>query len=185
MDTFILKILSQDPHYSCLMDYLDMAVEEGLMDFDTDKSSFRFDHDKAREAAYEMISPDYRDGFHYEIGMILLKRCGNQPDTKKQCLLTILDQVNHGVPLLCDETHRLPIAKLNLQAGQESMLRSKYTSAYNFAKAAISLLADGSWKIQYDLCLGLYCLLAKAAYSFRKMDKAKVQMTNKSCYVLV
>ena len=185
MDALILQILTQDSKYSFLMNDLNKAVEDGLMDLDKYTAGFKFVHDKVREAAYEMISPDYRDNFHYEIGTILLTNCETQPAMKNQCLFTILDQLNHGVPLLCDKTQTLSIARLNLQASEESMLRNNYTSAYNFAKFAISVLTDDSWKEQYDLCLDLYCLLAKAAYSFRKMDEAKVQMTNKSCYVLV
>jgi hypothetical protein len=55
------------------------------------------------------------------------------------------------------------------------MLQSyNYTSAYNLAKWAISLLPDDSWNTFYNLSLGCYFLLGKAAYSNRKIDEAKV-----------
>ena len=157
------------------MDDVNRAVEDGLMDLDVGKSSIRFVHDKVREAAFEMISPEHRDNFHYEIGMALLKNCENEPGAKRRCLFAILDQINHGVPSLCDETERSLIVRLNLEAGLESMLRSNYISAYNYARSAISVLPDDAWKVEYDLCLELYCLLAKAAYSYRKIDEVKVR----------
>ena len=156
-----------------MIDDLTIAVEDGLID-----SDFRFVHDNVREAAYGMISPDDRNKFHYEIGMQLLSNCKNQPEVKSQCLFTILDQINYGVPSLCDESQSISIAKLNLEAGLVYMLQSNYTSGYNLAKSGISLLPEGSWSTQYDLCLKLYCLLAKTAFSRSQIDEAKVRMHN-------
>jgi predicted ATPase len=155
------------------MNGLQVAVEDGLMDFDDDTSYFTFVHDSVREVAYGMMSPDTRDKFHFEIGLNLLNNCINQPEVKSQCLYAILDQINHGVPSLCDESQSISIAKLNLEAGLASMLQSNYTSGYNYAKSAVSLLPVDSWETRYDLCLRLYCLLAKTAYSCNQIDEAK------------
>ena len=171
-----MLVLCKTPQHSSLMNGLQVAVEDGLMDFDDDTSYFTFVHDAVREAAYGMISSDARDKFHFDIGMNLLNNCMNQPEVKSQCLYAILDQINHGVPSLCDESQSISIAKLNLEAGLASMLQSNYTSGYNFARSAVSLLPEGSWETRYDLCLRLYSLLAKTAYSCNQVDEAKVRV---------
>ena len=171
-----MQTLSKTPQHSSLINNLAIAVEDGLMDSDSSSSCYRFVHDNVREAAYGMISPNDRNRFHFEIGMHLLNNCEDQPTVKNQCLFVILDQINHGVPSLCDESQSISIANLNLEAGLISMLQSNYTSGYNYAKYAISLLSEGFWSTQYELCLKLHCLLAKTAYSRNRIDEAKVRV---------
>ena len=173
-----MQVLSNTPQYSTLINDLTIAVNGGLMDLDAYHSCFSFVHDNIREAAYGMISSDDRDRFHFDIGMQLLSNCEYQPGVKSQCLFAILDQINHGVPSLCDESQSISIAKLNLEAGLVSMFQSNYTSGYNYAKSGISLLPEGSWSTQYELCLKLYCLLAKTAFSRSRIDEAKVRVHN-------
>eukprot|EP00956_Cyclotella_meneghiniana_P016274 scaffold25619_cov80-Cyclotella_meneghiniana.AAC.1 len=121
-----------------------------------------------------MIRPDSKDKFHFDIGMVLLASYEQNTIQSTSTLFAILDQINHGILLLQDEAQHISIAKLNLQAGTESFRRSNYTSAYNFAKSAVSLLPDDSpWTKHYDLCFKLYMLLSRAAYSYWKIDEAK------------
>ena len=174
-DSFVHD-LSQHPDYSSLRPNLMAAIDDGLMELDSDGSSFRFVHDKVLEAAYDMISSDSKDKFHFDIGMVLLASYEKNTIQSTSTLFAILDQINHGILLLQDEAQHISIAKLNLQAGMESLRRSNYTSAYNFAKSAVSLLPDDSpWTKHYDLCLKLYMLLSRAAYSYWKIDEAKVR----------
>ena len=174
-DSFVHD-LSQHPDYSSLRPNLMAAIDDGLMELDSDGSSFRFVHDKVLEAAYDMISSDSKDKFHFDIGMVLLASYEKNTIQSTSTLFVILDQINHGILLLQDEAQHISIAKLNLQAGMESLRRSNYTSAYNFAKSAVSLLPDDSpWTKHYDLCFKLYMLLSRAAYSYRKINEAKVR----------
>lgn len=176
MHDSIVHHLSQQPQYSNLRSNLMAALDDGLVELDSDGSSFRFVHDKVREAAYDMINSESKDKFHFDIGMVLLASYEQNNTKSTSTLYAILDQINHGILSLQDEAQHISIAKLNLQAGMESLRRSNYTSAYNFAKSAVSLLPnDSPWAKHYDLCLKLYFLLSRAAYSYWKIDEAKVR----------
>lgn len=178
IDVSIARSLSQTQQYPSLLEDLNNAVKDGIMDLDTEGSCFRFSHDKFREAAYDMIGSDSlsRDKFHFDIGMLLLSCVESQPKEQGGAKFAILDQINHGVPaLLHDDSQRISIAKLNHEAASESMQCYNYTSAYELCKTSISLLPDDSWSKHYDMSLEFYFLLAKAAYSYRKIDDAKVR----------
>jgi predicted ATPase len=153
---------------------LAQAVEDSLLDLDAD-GSYRFVHDKVREASYDMIDPNCRSRFHFDIGMLLLGSRGNRNNRENDLLFVMLDQINHGVPsLLKNESERISCAELNYEAGVESFCRSNFTVGYKHAKIAISLLPNDSWKNHFDLFLRLHCLLSKTAYAYRKFDEAKV-----------
>jgi predicted ATPase len=153
---------------------MNQAVEDGLLDLEAD-GSYRFVHDKVREASYDMIDSNNRSRFHFDIGMILFGRLGSSDNREKKSLFAMLDQINHGAPsLLQNESERISIAELNYEAGTESFRRSNYTVGYQYAKTAISLLPNDSWKSHLELSLRLHCLLSKTAYAYRKFDEAKV-----------
>jgi predicted ATPase len=79
---------------------LNKAVDDGMMDLDLDGSSYKFVRDKVREAVYDMISPNDKDRFHFDIGMLLLSSFGDLTVEESEILFCILDQINHGIPLL-------------------------------------------------------------------------------------
>jgi predicted ATPase len=178
VDSLVVNALSGTSRYPNLAIDLNKAIDDGMMDLDPDGSSYKFVHDKVREAAYDMISPNDKDRFHFDIGMLLLSSFESLMDEKGEILFYILDQINHGIPLLRDEEQRLSIAKLNHEAASRMLQSYNYTSAYNLAKIAISLLQDDAWNTYYDLSLQYYFLLSKAAHSNRKIDEAKVTALN-------
>lgn len=150
------------------------------MDLDTDKSRYCFVHDKVREAAYGMIPGEDKDRFHFDVGMALLSTYKrhvegkNHMEGKSDGLFDIINQVNHGVPaLLHDESQRISVAKLNLQATAHTMQSYNYTSAYRYAKTAISLLPVDSWATHHDLSVEAYFQLAKSAYPCSKYEEAR------------
>ena len=169
-----MQDLSTAPLNSNFCSDLNVAVEEGLMDFDSSGMVYRFAHDKIREGAYEMIQEE-KDRFHFDLGMILLDRRVDRMGQDSYSLFTILDQVNHGVPsLLRGESERISISKLNYEAGLEAMHGCNFTASYQYSSACISLLPSDSWEQYHDLCLKTYCLHSKSAFSNRKFEEAKV-----------
>ena len=105
-DSFVHD-LSQHPHYSSLRTNLMAAIDYGLMEFDSDGSSFRFVHDNVLEVAYDMISSDSKDKFHFDIGMVLLASYEQNNIESTSTLVAILDQINHGVLLLENEAQHI------------------------------------------------------------------------------
>jgi predicted ATPase len=170
----IVEDISRNSQYSGLKSDLNQAVEDGLLDLEAD-GSYRFVHDRVREASYDMIDPNRRSQFHFDLGMILFCSCDSSNNRENKSLFAMLDQIKHGIPaLLHNESERITIAELNFEAGTESFRRSNYTMGYQYAKTALSLLPKDSWKSHFDLSLRLHCLLSKAAYAYRKFDEAKV-----------
>jgi predicted ATPase len=156
-----------------LLSDLNEAVKDGFMDLDT-ASTYRFVHDKVREAAYGMIPSEEKDRFHFCLGIALLSTHKRQKEGKADNLFATIDQVNHGVPaLLHDESQRISVSKLNLEAATNSMQSYDYTSAYRHAKAAVSLLPDDSWITHHNLSLNSHLQLAKSAYPYNKIDEAR------------
>lgn len=174
VDASIIQDLIRISKYSTLQEDLYKACQEGLMELDKDKSSFRFVHDKMREAAYKMIHCDSRKEMHFDIGMALFAGFENGNGRKDDNLFVILDQLNHGVPMLLQtESERISIAKLYHEAASTMLQSYNYTSAFQRSMTAVSLLPVDSWSTHYDLNLQYYSLLSQAAYSQRKIEVAK------------
>jgi predicted ATPase len=165
MKSSIAQALSGTKQYSSLLSDLKIAVKHGFMESDASESSFRFGHDKVKEAAYGMIDHDSKDQYQFNIRASLLSL-----EDKSGILFEIIEQVNHGVPSLVQDDQKLPIAKLNYEAGSRALLVSNYTSAYKYTSAARMLLTDDPLS---EFGLNLRFQHAKASYSCGEMSKAK------------
>lgn len=163
-----VDFLNATPQYAGFKKELDQAAHDGFVEYD--KSSYKFVHDKVREAAYGLISSDERDQFHYNIGMALYTSSKGRED---DILFSIVDQINLGIPFVLNSSSlELFIAELNLKAGTRAISCSNFLSAYSYLNVGVSLLPDGSWDSHYDLSLNLFLSLAKVAHSFGRIDDA-------------
>jgi predicted ATPase len=150
-----------------------------MIDLDSG-SNYKFVHDQVREAAYDMIDPDTRDEFHFNIGMLLyssFKKQSVEVEGKNGILFyTMLEQIHHGVPdLLQDEEQRVMIAEMNYDVASQMMESYNYTDAYQFAERAVALLPKDCWSQSCDMTINIYFLLSKTAYSNGKTDIAMVR----------
>ena len=164
----IAKALSSTDQYPGLLTDLNQAVTDRIIEKDG-YGNYKFGHDKVREAAFSMIGTGCQDQYHFDIGMSLISQ-----DDKSDILFDVVEQINHGVPsLVRDDSQRVSIMKLNIEAGSQAMLRSNYISAYTYASVARMLLPKDSWSTLLDLSLQVHFQLAKAAYSNSKLDEAR------------
>jgi predicted ATPase len=132
-------------------------------------------HDiQVREAAYDMINLVDKSKFHFDVGMALLPSIESQPNTMGDVLPAVLEQINHGSPLLCNDSERTSIAKLNFEAASYAMQSYNFTAAYQLSKTAVSFLRDDSWTADFDVSLNSHLLLSKAACSCNNLNEAKV-----------
>jgi predicted ATPase len=159
----VMAKLSACSDYSYLQSSLDDAVEALFLD--CDEAQYRFVHDKVREAAYDRI--DCKDQYHFELGMALMHSCSD-------ALFLTIEQINHGVPaLLTGTAHQIDVARLNYEASVKSMSSSDFTSAYDYIRAAVSLLSDDSWDTEYSFSLNCYIQFGKAAFPCGQLAAAK------------
>eukprot|EP00804_Cyclotella_cryptica_P019420 CCRYP_006611-RA/>CCRYP_006611-RA protein AED:0.16 eAED:0.08 QI:0/0/0/1/0.75/1/5/0/1159 len=169
----IAQKLSCHSDFINLHSSLDDAVNGGFMDFDG--THYRFVHDKVREAAYDLINADFKDQFHFELGMAM--HSSRVYKDSADALFATIEQINHGVPsLLIGTSHQNAVAELNYEASVKSTHCASFTSAFRYIKAAVSLLSGDSWTTHYTISLKYYLQLAKAAIPCGSSDEAKAAL---------
>ena len=142
-----------------LVDNLDVAVREGLLDKADDK--YRFSHDRIQEAAYNMMEILDRCHFHFFYGMALAPADGETDDS---LLLIAANQLNLAGPeAVQDKSQNATVANLNLRAGKKAMEMSDFVAAYFYFDNGISFLRKKHWEEYYALSLELFDLAAKCA----------------------
>ncbi|KAL7528135.1 hypothetical protein ACHAXR_007195, partial [Thalassiosira sp. AJA248-18] len=142
---------------SPLVEPLDIAVAEGLLD--KANGSYSFCHDRIQEAAYTMIRADERCLLHFKYGVALASLSLDIQDD--DMLFIAASQINRGGPAAVEDAMQarmqaVPLANLNLTAGQKAMEMSDFSSAYSFFDNGISFLRKGHWQEHYNLSLQLF-----------------------------
>ena len=124
--------------------------------------SYRFLHDRVQQAAYQLITEDYRQVTHLKIGQKLMSNLSPQEQEEK--IFEIVNHFNFGVALISDSTEKEKLVNLNLIAGKKAKASTAYTAAVKYFSVGKSLLGIQGWQIAYDLTLELYQEFAEAAY---------------------
>ncbi|KAL7537493.1 hypothetical protein ACHAXR_007855 [Thalassiosira sp. AJA248-18] len=166
--TIVKTLMTASPKFESFEKELEKAVEDGFMDMDDAGLTYRFAHDKVREAAYGLIKEDERNQFHHNIGMLLYY--ATQGTNIDGCIFIIADQINHLE--MRDPLLRITIAELNHKAASKAMGNSNFAAAYFYSNAAMKLLPPDSWQHQYDLSRGIFMVQGNAAYTEGHMKEA-------------
>jgi predicted ATPase len=145
-----------------MIDNLDIAVSEGLLDKIDDQ--YRFSHDRIQEAAYNMMDVRVRRTIHFNYGMSLAPLASGEDDESNLSLLTAANQLNLAGPeTVQDRSQHVIVATLNLRAGKKAVEMSDFRAAYSYFDYGISFLRKDHWDEHYDLSLELFDLAAKCA----------------------
>ncbi len=125
--------------------------------------NFQFQHDRIRQAAYDLIEEDERNEAHLQIGRIMLEAAlPTGPDEK---LFEIVDHLNHGSALMASETETVELARLNLAAGQKATQSTAHAAALAYLIAGINCLANVEmWVRHYELAFALHKERAQVEY---------------------
>ena len=106
---------------------------------------------------------------HYGTALCLYT-LDNCPDNN-ELFFTAINQINNGGPsVTSDLNQRTTLAKLNLKAGNLSIVFSDYTTALSLFKHGISYLGDDKWSSNYELSLNLFDAAAEAAGVLNKNE---------------
>ncbi|MBD2096344.1 PAS domain S-box protein [Trichocoleus sp. FACHB-591] len=166
-DLETLAIVCEKSPKAIFQDLL-VAIQAGLIqplsDLDEDLlvQEYKFLHDRVQQAAYALIDESCKQVVHLRIGHNLLKK--TLPEQLSERLFEIVDHLNHGIELVCDQAERDEIAKLNLLAGQKAKGAIAYSTAGNYLATGRQWLEDFSWQTNYDLTLELYVEATEVAY---------------------
>jgi signal transduction histidine kinase len=128
------------------------ARKEGLMHREGD--SYRFLHDRIRQAAYSLVPEEQRAEVHVRIGRLLLRH--TPPEELGERIFDVAGHFAKGAELITDRGERAAVARLFLRAGRRAKASTAYTSAVGFLAMGLSLLEGGRWDDEYELTYGLY-----------------------------
>jgi predicted ATPase/serine phosphatase RsbU (regulator of sigma subunit)/tRNA A-37 threonylcarbamoyl transferase component Bud32 len=134
------------------LEYLTVAIEEGLVGLHGD--NYRFHHDRIQEAAYSLIPEEEKAKMHYRIGRNVLATTSNE--NLFEMIFYIVDQLNNGRTLIRDQIDRTELARLNRMAGVKAKKSTAYGSAVRYLIMGIELLPEQSWEADYELTYSLF-----------------------------
>eukprot|EP00986_Skeletonema_menzelii_P016812 scaffold16024_cov145-Skeletonema_menzelii.AAC.1 len=138
-----------------LLDGMDAAVAEGLLDKINDH--YRFSHDRIQEAAYNLMNILDRCNYHFSYGMALAPL----EDEEDNFIFTAVTQLNIAGPeAVEDKRQYAAVASVNLRAGKKAMEMSDFEAAYSYFDNGITFLRKKHWEEHYSLSLELFDLAA-------------------------
>ncbi|MEN9848038.1 MAG: hypothetical protein RL368_778 [Pseudomonadota bacterium] len=123
---------------------------------------FCFQHDQIQQAVY--LSITQTNIIHLNIGRYLLQSYLSDIETYESKIFDIINHLNIAIDLIDEDSERLQLAKLNLQAAYKAKNATAYKQASKYALHGVQLLPQNAWQQQYALIYNLYLQLAENAY---------------------
>ena len=156
-----------------ILENLDIAVAEGLVDKINDQ--YRFTHDRIQEAAYNKVPAQKRCLIHFQYGLELSSLLTGNGGADDSFLFTAANQLNLGGPAATEcKGQKLIASQLNLKAGKKAMEMSDYETAYSYFDNGLSFLPGEHWQEHYLLSLDLHTLATKCALANGDNDSLAV-----------
>jgi predicted ATPase/tRNA A-37 threonylcarbamoyl transferase component Bud32 len=146
------------------------------------QGSYKFVHDRVREAAYSQISEPSLAATHLRIGRRLLASVASEK--KEEAVFEIVNQLNRATALITSRGEREQLAELNLIAGRRAGLSTAYTSALGYSVVGCALLAEDSWEQRYTLTFALEFQRAECEFRVGDFGAAEVRLAMLSGRVL-
>ncbi|WP_437999498.1 AAA family ATPase [Sorangium sp. So ce185] len=131
----------------------DHGGEGGLPAGDIDVS-YRFLHDRVRQAAYSLVDEDRKQDLHLRIGRLMLAR--RELGERDEHLFDTVNHLNLGASRIASPDERTILARLNLAAGMKAKASAAYDVAAGYFGAGVSLVDDEGWEQDYELAFALH-----------------------------
>jgi predicted ATPase/signal transduction histidine kinase/GAF domain-containing protein len=135
------------------------------------EGSYRFLHDRVREAAYALIPPDSRAQLHLRVGRLLVRGMTEEKVAEK--IFDVVNQLNFGATPVSDWVEKEHLAALNLRAGKKAKASAAHVSASGYFAAGMAVLAEEGWQRCYDLALGLRLERAECELLSSNLDETE------------
>src|SRR5262249_35439334 len=122
-DLHTLAIVSEQTAEATAAD-LQQAIDEGVIlpagdpAVATTATAYTFLHDRVQQAAYAQIADEQKHPVHLQVGRLLLEQWDRVRAPEQ--VFDIVRHLNFAGSLIADDTERLPLAQLNLIAGQRA-----------------------------------------------------------------
>ncbi len=134
--------------------------------------NYKFLHDRVQQAAYALIEGDRKKAVHLQIGRLLLGNVSAKELPER--IFEIVDHLNLAWELIADESERVKLARLNLEAGKKAKASTAYAAAVEqyFARG-IEMLPGDAWQEHYDLTFSLYRERSECEYLCANFERAE------------
>ena len=161
-------------------DLLNSQQLSAVHNYEEQKFSYRFLHDRVQQAAYSLIPDQEKQSTHLKVGQLLLKNTSEKEIEEN--IFEIVNQLNIGMDLITVESEKYAVAQLNLIAGSKAKSATAYDAAFRYLQIGLSLLAADSWQHEYNLTLNLYIEAVEAAYLSIHSEEAitYIEIVNKN-----
>jgi PAS domain S-box-containing protein len=117
------------------------------------EGSYKFIHDRVREAAYSLIPERLRAEAHLLIGRLLVTH--TPAEKREEAIFETVNHLNRAVALITSPDERERLAEFNLLAGRRAKATSAYASALTYLAAGAALLPDDCWERRQELSFAL------------------------------
>lgn len=126
--------------------------------------TWRFLHDKIREAAYGRLPGNARAAAHLHIARRLHAAESVAGEARESRLFDMVNQYLRGDHLIDAMPERLQLARLYLRAARQAIADAAYRSARPYLERAQALLPADGWERDYRLCFDLSRTHAQCAF---------------------
>jgi predicted ATPase len=172
-----LAIVSEKPKEVIFSDLV-VAVQTGFilptseLDENLLIQDYKFLHDRVQQAAYALIDDNQKKAVHLQIGRLLLANVSAEQLPEK--IFEIVDHLNLAWELITDESERVELARLNLEAGRKAKASTAYAAALEqYFTTGIEMLPGDAWQEHYDLTFSLYRERSECEYLCGNFEKAE------------
>ncbi|HUN96926.1 MAG TPA: AAA family ATPase [Bradyrhizobium sp.] len=141
--------------------------------------SYKFVHDRIREAAYALEPADGRPALHLRTGMIL----AGQSTSADEDLYIVANQLNRGLPAVTHAGEREQIVAINLSAGQRARNTGAYDTAIIYLEVAREMLGADAHPGRDPTAFAIALLRAECEFLVGHLAAAEEQLLvlSRSC----
>ena len=124
---------------------------------------YQWEHDKIREALFQLVDQSELDDIQFEVGTLLLEQLSRSELSRH--LFSVVHLLNTRADRLgMEDKLRLEIAGLNLRAGNTALASSAFKLSTEYLAKGLALLPEDSLKTNEKLVLELYSSMAEGSF---------------------
>ncbi len=140
----------------------------GPIDLHEGRLSFRFAHDRVRQAARSLVDDEAAALIHGRVGRYLLDHL--DPAEREQRLFEVVEHLNRGGAEDLESTGASRLRRLNLDAGKRALASAAFEPAFRYYQEAHARLPQSAWDDGYAETLDIHVEGARAAYLSGEYD---------------